>query len=285
MLPKLTSLHWEMLQATAKYGFMTTSLYVLAGFGKPDTLRKAASFLTRYPEKSPLFLVKKFPVHARMGRREHVFSLSDHGHQLLGDRASEYPRLVPHFDADFYHRRTTVACHILIDRNLPDGCQLERWETYFHNLGANHRLCKGQPLTAVTKVHFCDHSFFVPDALFQINTSKGHILQYAVEIIMGANKNRILHQIGSHIKALSEGAVAHKFGRSQNYTVLFLYKDEGLMKRVARTCLKLEEFPAFHECFLFNHWDAFSEKPLHSWRITSSNLFVHLFRPNPHEST
>ena len=255
----LTPRQTAILKAIAWYRYLTNSQLVQLGMGFHHSVRRATRKMSMNPPKQPLLAVQKFPVHTRLGRREHLYRLTWSGIAMIAEihpGASWIPQtpLCGAFSLDYAHRKAVIDFRIHVERALPEDFIIPSFHHYFEKSGANHRTqSKGQPLSALTRIAFHKDGFFIPDAIFAVrHREKDQAALFALECVMGNKTSRTLRQIHKHIKALTEGVVTKTYHlKGQDYIALFFFEQEALMLRVISKLLASESFKPFRNHYLF----------------------------------
>ena len=282
---KLTSQQTAIIEALARYKYLTNTQFALVIGAPYHSLRRATAKLATIPEKSPLLKAKKFPVHARAGRLEYVYRLGKYGQEVaagLGMIDESYAVGASVYELDFFHRKAVITFRILLDQALTESKQyrVTRYENYFEKTGANNRKDGGPRLAAVTRVSFPDGTFFIPDSVF-ITVAIGKKWQalFALEYVRGNKKTRTLHQIKKHMTAMATGVVTKRYGipTGQDYVALFLFEDEALRDRVLTALESQLKFNPFREHFLFA---SFTDARIHirgCWRKVKNSEYLYDF--------
>ena len=280
---KLTQVHLNVLKALAKYRFLTNSQLAMLKVGSADYVGRTTHILSKTPLRKPLISVQRFPVHARFGRLEHIYSLTPHGIKVLSElgwksERSKSPSGI--YELDFFHRKGVINFDIQLDRSLGSSpCKVIHRSHYFDFEGANHRKKGGPRLTARTKVHFRDGSFFIPDTIILLTDQKNCRALFNLEFVRGGKTKRTMRQIARHVQAISEGVVVEKYGlpSHQDYVSLFLFEEPSLLARILLECRNQDAFRAYREHFLFATMTDIQRDIQNCWRKVGDNKFLFNF--------
>lgn len=251
----VSPLRHKVLDALAKYRYMTVKQFVLAGISpSPQYLRRGvlAPLHTRVRGKLIEFVEMGFE--AGKGCKPRVYFLTEHGAKAIAEyerceeTAIPYPKGGMQYARDFYHREAYIDYLIIFHRWLEHvGGRTLGERHYFDSQGSNR---KGTQSHAMTRVALSD-GFIVPDGLVEFEAG-GKRRVAAVEIHRHTDPKRCAEQLEKHMAAVKEQAVTGLFGGDGASAVLSVATERGMSERIRARMRETRDFlPHFLPIFRF----------------------------------
>ncbi|MBO1318310.1 hypothetical protein [Acanthopleuribacter pedis] len=273
----------SILLALARYRYLTCSQVVLMELGSLSAVRRAMRVLSAIRFPSPILLRRTFPPSARLGRIEHMYSLSAYGIIFLTEQLPGYATsrsLAPTwevFKLDYEHRKLTVTSRILLEKALrgQDEYDLLTWANYFEKSDEVY----GEPVQprrkAATEVTLASGKRCIPDGVFELSDPQQRGL-YVVEVELSRKSSRVLSKVHQHQQALADGTFSRVFGLDEDYHAVFLLQHQTTLKRLLERLEKSSSFTPFRQHMLFTTLAALEIRPLTCWLRVGSSEPVHL---------
>lgn len=277
---KLTEMQTRVLEALARYTYLTASQLHQIGISKSlPVIWRLLRQLTA--GKRALVGVIDFPPQLRVEKVERVHFLSRRGATVLAEihrvDAAEvrFPQAASAYHRDYWHRRYCIDFHIWLTRALEANSWdivIAAWDRYFDKVGANRTKDSSRGrLRAKTRLDLGTAgsvgSYIIPDVNFVLQSQREPSKQalFCLEMCNGKNTKRVLRQIEKHTVAMQEGAMADRYGVSQNYRALFLFAEWGLMDAVFSRLREIGK-ESFEHLLYFGHLEQAAEDPLGCWQ-------------------
>jgi hypothetical protein len=283
----LTEKEIKILNALAKYKFLTNSQLVTLKIGHIQRVRQATKKLAEYPTKKNAFIGSlRFPVSNRFGRLENIHFLTLEGAKTLieiDDRdLSElnFVKIATVFYNDYWHRKFCIDFQISltqeIENNLSNVLELPIFERYFDKTGANRTKNDNiGRLRAITRADFDGENYIIPDANFIIQKKDNPNVQalFCLEMTNGKDTKRVLRQLEKHKKAMQQGIIPEKYNLKVNHKTLFLFSEKSLMKAVMNRFFEIENIKNFQNFFFFGFIDDVINNVFNYWRLIGNKSF------------
>lgn len=280
----LTTLQLSILLALARYRYLTCSQVVLCDLGSLPAARRAMRVLSAIRFPSPILTRHTFPPSARLGRIEHMYSLSPYGLIFLADQLPGYSTmrsLAPTwnvFQLDYEHRKTTVSVRIVLEKAFrqQDRYEVLTWASYFEKSDEVYGEPIQQRRKAVTEAAFASGKRFIPDSVFVLSDPRQRGV-YVLEVELSQKSSRVLSKVSLHQQALAEGMFASLYALSgQDYRAVFVLQHASALARLLERLAGNAAFAPFRQHMLFTTLAELQEQPLTCWWQVGSRLPVHL---------
>lgn len=254
---KITSIQCNVLEALAKVKFMTLSQMLDFGVGTTQykyLWKQVASLRDR---KRSLIDRRSFNTAERLGRVEDLYFLTKRGRQVL-----IYDLQVPEEEIrmpigkiiaykDYHHRKSTIDFQIkLLQWAKANTFQIPLFSAYYDKIGDNR---SGKNLTTLTKIEFEGDQFFIPDALFLLQSTERERL-FLFEMHNGHDTLRLLKQLHKHAHALV-GRYTHRklnYDSQKSYSIILLFEHtstkQAFIKRLIKKGAAFRDIQQFFLC-------------------------------------
>lgn len=260
----------KVLESLHTYKFLTVPQFVRLGVN--THAQSVQRTLRRFKQYRKPFIGKKdFGFIAGVGNLHSVYYLTRHGAALLAEyyrvdiSEINYPKGVPDFSKDYFHRWYTVDVHIAFRQWAKKaGTDIEFFHTYFDHTGSNRAGGRKGRLRPRTKIDLADGSF-VPDAIYLAISPDGKKHFAVVEVHNGKDTGRFLQQMEKHALALHTGAVAEAYGLALNNRVRWVFEHEATMKAAMRRIQQEARFTPLRDWVDFNTVERIRENITVGW--------------------
>ena len=254
---KITNIQGKVLEALAKYKFLTISQMLTIGVGTSQykyLWKQVASIRDR---KKGLINRRSFNLETRLGRVEDLYFLSKHGKSEL-----IHAFHVPEEDIkmpigktiaykDYHHRKATIDFQIKLYQWVDKRKhQILFFNAYYDKKGNNR---SGKNLTTLTRVDFDGTDYFIPDAVFQLESEAKNRL-FLFELHRGYDTNRLIKQIHKHAFALVKKFTHQQFSYDpqKSYSILLLFEYQNtknaFIKRISKEGAAFSQIEQFFLC-------------------------------------
>jgi len=265
---QISNARHKVLEALAKYRYMTTEQFVFAGVSesKDSVMRRILPPLFRR-ERGKLIDFVNLGFIPGKGCRPRVYFLTKHGAQILADfercdiSEIQFAEGGMQYARDFDHRKAyidyVISFHRWIDSvggDILDECH------YFDATGSNR---KGTKSHAKTRLEMPD-GFIIPDGLAHFD-AVGKVRAVAVEVHRHTDPRRCAEQLGKHMDAIRERRVMNRFGIEHASLVFSVATDQGLCERIRTRMRDTPEWGLFAPLFRFADMDAIREDFGRAW--------------------
>ena len=247
---RLTKRQWEILEAHARYFYLTRRQLVRLGIGTWHSVYKPMRALLDPKRKNNLLGAITFGPNPSGGDHERMTYLTPHGvsalvenpHCNLTANEIRHPRgNSPQLKDDRYrnHRESMVDFHMGFDQYAKEADLSFYVLTDFQFKGDNAH-GGNQPLKQLTRVEIPDQPPLIPDLVLLTQSSAGEQFLYFVEVSQQSSDTKyILKQISTHRSAirhfddsLSNSDQFHLFGIRKLPRVLYAFAEAESLERV-----------------------------------------------------
>lgn len=267
----------DLLLYLAKYKFLSVSQLYLLGFcEKSKSIYDHLSALKRATR--PFIGEIKGGISPKYGTLESIYYLTKRGVKVLEDLNIDpdlirYPKAsVVYSTQDYFHRRSTVNFHILLEKWIEkEGFTLNFIEFYFDKAGNNRRGKTTGTLKALTRILIDTDKktgkelYILPDAVFSINDGKTDRL-YLFEMVNGKDTKRVLEQIARHQFAIHKGTPTEKYEHKNANRVILLFEEETTRNAVIKRANELKAYSTYKAHFLLKTYDDITKEFFSNWR-------------------
>ena len=271
---KITNIQANVLEALAKYKFLTLSQMLQIGVGTTQykyLWKQVASLRDR---KRGLVDRRNFNTEDRLGRVEDMYFLTKHGASALildlrfPEEEIRLPKGKTIANKDYYHRKFTLDFQIKTYQWAEGaGRFVPYFHTYFDKTG-NNRTDKN--LMTMTRIDFEGEDYIIPDAAFLLSSLEKERL-FLFEMHNGSDTFRLLKQLHKHAFALVRKFTHKKFKypNDKSYTTLLLFEREGTKKAFIQRLIKEgQAFTEVQNYFLCKSLEDLEIKPFDTGWLT-----------------
>lgn len=254
MIENLSPTKHKVLEALAKYRYMTVKQFILAGVSEsPQYLNREVLKPLYERTRGKLIECAKLGFEPGRGVKPPVYCLTKHGAHIVAEYERcevadiPYPRGGMQYARDFYHREAYIDALILFHHWIEQaGGTVFSEKHYFDTKGSNR---KGTQSRAETRLTLKDN-FLVPDGLTDFEVG-GKRRPAALEVHNHTDPKRCTKQLEKHMLAIRQQAVAGIFGQTGGNLVFSLTTSRSLAERIRARMLEVPGFSHFLPIFRF----------------------------------
>jgi len=251
----LTPSQIKLLEALAKYRYLTTSHMVQLGIQKQ---RSNLSYNVLKPLENGnnlLIAHQDFGALPKKGHLPYIYYLTKEGARTLADYLGcsyndiDFPVKGVQFSADYFHRCFYIDFLIALNGFIDNQSQEYFIDQSYNYFDRDRNLTAGNKNYSPTTLEYEDKKI-IPDGLFILDNFKEKKL-FAVEIHNDPSTKKILRQLNNHMNAMSCGAMGKRFELKKGNYLLSVYTDVKDLNNVISRIKVLPNFEAFKTAFLF----------------------------------
>lgn len=269
-----TEKHLQILEALARYKFLTVSQMLKLGLGGQKNHKQYLQRILKQTRerKRPTLACIKFDGTYKYQKREYVYYLTKRGvEQLLNNTELENHHInrpvgtSSLFERDYTHR----MMHIDMMISLYSWCEFKQSKVIFFDSYYDYESTqkRGAPISKTNVTIDSERGTrIIPDGIYLIQKSSGKYELFAWEIHMGRDKQRIMRQLVAHKTAIQQGAISYKYGlvnKDQDCRetglanrVVVIFEHKSTMKNTIEAVRKSQDISeAFYPYFLFGWYE------------------------------
>ena len=275
----LTQVHTRVLEALARYKFLTTGQMLWLGI-MTDRANLNRELKKLRDRKKPLLTTISFGVDPRIGKLENFHTLTLHGVSYLREQMQLPLEEIKHlkgtstvFHRDYFHRLSTINFMIALDLwSMDQMKEITFFDSYFDTTGNANR---DKNLVSKTRIDIPGQKSLYADGIFTLSSPEGNLL-FAVEVYRGKDTARVLQQLRLYAYALGSGAINDKYDYGQAIRVLLIFDQPGNMEAVLEQLATDPFFEHVRPYFLLKAYQDILDPDLLSFWVSGERKVVGL---------
>ncbi len=245
------------LEALAIYRYLTSQQISDLGLATTPTVVRDHILKSHLKKgRSPLVKSKDFGLWPGYGKLPHIHYMTPEGANYLADYSGvdvdeiRYPKGGVQYRADFFHRLSTIDCHIALRKwAAANDLKVNFSHLYFDKTGSQRG--SGPKQVSDARLDLGNGGFIVPDIVTCFNR-EDYILPLVLEVHRHPDTKEIAQQLQRNATAIYAGAMAAKYDLPINNLVLSVHEKPEVMKRVMTLLMQIPNFENYIDGFLFN---------------------------------
>ena len=275
----LTQVHTRVLEALARYKFLTTGQMLWLGI-MTDRANLNRELKKLRDRKKPLLTTISFGVDPRIGKLENFHTLTLHGVSYLREQMQLPLEEIKHlkgtstvFHRDYFHRLSTINFMIALDLwSIDQMKEITFFDSYFDTTGNAN---KDKNLVSKTRIDIPGQKSLYADGIFTLSSPEGNLL-FAVEVYRGKDTARVMQQLRLYAYALGSGAINEKYDYGQAIRVLLIFDQPGNMEAVLEQLATDPFFEHVRPYFLLKAYQDILDPDLLSFWVSGERKVVGL---------
>lgn len=261
------------LEHLGVFKFLTSSQFVELGLYKNrgDVTNTLKSLID---VKRPLIAKKNFQPDPSYGKVESVYYLTKFGKDYLvnnlnykSDKIKYVNKEIDLFLNDYDHRKETVGFYIKFKQWLKhkDG-DITFCHYYFDKVGNNRIKHKTKHVYALNRIELKNGDSFIPDIITMFTVDDREYL-FLFEQHNGNSTNRLVKQLESHLKSITEDIYENQFGFKKSPRIAIVCENENVKNNTIKRLRQDKQFDNFHNFFIFKCNDELQRNFNENWSL------------------
>jgi hypothetical protein len=261
------------LEHLGVFKFLTSSQFVDLGLYKNrgDVTNTLKSLLDA---KRPLIAKKNFQPDPSQGKVESIYYLTRYGKNYLvnnlnykSDKIKYVNKEIDLFLNDYDHRKQTVNFYIKLKQwvKQKDG-DITFCHYYFDKVGNNRIKHKTKHLYALNRIELKNGDSFIPDIITMFTVDDREYL-FLFEQHNGNSTNRLVKQLESHLKSITEDIYENQFGFKKSPRIAIVCENISVKNNAIKRLRQDKQFDNFHNFFIFKCNDELQENFNENWSL------------------
>lgn len=257
----------------AKFMFLTSSQFVeLKLYKNRGDVTNTLKILL--DAKRPLIGKKDFKPDHTYGKIESVYYLTKYGKNYLVNNFNYknsdikfVNKDIDLYQNDYNHRKQTVDFHIKFNQWIEhkDG-DISICTYYFNKVGNNRSNDKSKHLYALNRIELKDGDSFIPDIITMFTVDDKEFL-FLFEQHNGNSTNRLVKQLQSHLKSITEDVYENQFGFKKSPRIVVVCENLSVKNNTIKRLREDKQFDNFHNFFIFKSTDELQQNFNTNWSL------------------